>query len=123
MTQIHSYSEVLLSIADAPRHYDEGAVIFEEGDKAQEMFIVQSGTVRVLRGDQEIQVLEAGAIFGEMALLDPAPRSAKAVAGPDCDIVVVDEYTFNQLVQKVPGFAIELLRLVVRRLRRELDRP
>jgi CRP/FNR family cyclic AMP-dependent transcriptional regulator len=124
MAQIHSYSEILLLIADAPRRYQEGDVIFEEGDQPNdEMYIVREGTVQLFRGGERLQTLEAGAIFGEMALLDPAPRSARAVAGPDCEIVAVDEYTFLQLVQRVPGFALELLRLVVRRLRRELERP
>jgi len=57
-----------------------------------------------------------------MALLDHSPRSATAVAGPGCRLAVIDEPSFNRLVQKIPGFALELLRLVVRRLRRELAR-
>ena len=57
-----------------------------------------------------------------MALVDPAPRSATAVAGAGCVLAVVNEKIFAQLVQKVPGFALELARLMARRLRKDLTR-
>jgi CRP/FNR family transcriptional regulator, cyclic AMP receptor protein len=121
MPEVRSYSEMLAFVTD-PRDFPAGTVIFQEGDAAHEMFVVREGTVSMRRGGQELESLGPGAVFGEMALVDPAPRSATALAGPGCRLVVIDEPTFNQLVQKVPGFALELLRLVIRRLRRELAR-
>jgi len=119
MPEVRSYSEMLAFVAE-PRAFDEGTVIFRDGDAAREMFVVREGSVSMRKGDEVLETLGVGAVFGEMALIDPAPRSATAVAGPGCRLVVVDEPTFNQLVQKVPSFALELLRLVTRRLRREL---
>lgn len=68
--------------APAIRHYPDGTVLFKEGDRADGMFIVRSGHVRVFRGrgDSEVtlDVLKPGEFFGEMALFEDSPRSASA---------------------------------------------
>jgi CRP/FNR family cyclic AMP-dependent transcriptional regulator len=122
MPEIRSYSDILMFLDDQPRTYAEGEVIFEEGQSGLEMFIVREGTVVLKRGDSVLEKLGPGSVFGEMALIDPAPRSASAVAGAPLTVAAVDERMFQQLVQHVPGFALELMRLVVRRLRREMTR-
>lgn len=122
MREVRRYSEMLAFVDEHPRTFEEGAVIFAEGQEGHEMFVVRDGTVSLKKDGEFLETLGPGAAFGEMALIDPAPRSATAVAGPDCRLTVIDEPTFTQLVQKVPGFALELLRLVVGRLRRELAR-
>jgi CRP/FNR family transcriptional regulator, cyclic AMP receptor protein len=122
MPEIKSYSEMLAFVDEQPRFYEEGTVIFVEGQDASEMYVVRDGTVSLRKGGEVIKTLDPGEVFGEMALIDHAPRTATAVAGPGCRVTVIDEASFQQLVKKVPGFALELLRLVVRRLRRELAR-
>ena len=122
MPEIKSYSQMLAFVDEQPRSYEEGTVIFVEGQDAREMFVVRDGTVSLRKGGDVIKTLDPGEVFGEMALIDHAPRTATAVAGPGCRVTVIDEASFQQLVKKVPGFALELLRLVVRRLRRELAR-
>ena len=122
MPEIKSHSQMLAFFDEQPRSYEEGTVIFVEGQDAREMFVVRDGTVSLRKGGHVIKTLDPGEVFGEMALIDHAPRTATAVAGPGCRVTVIDEASFQQLVKKVPGFALELLRLVVRRLRRELAR-
>jgi CRP/FNR family transcriptional regulator, cyclic AMP receptor protein len=122
MPEIKSYSQMLAFVDEQPRSYEEGTVIFVEGQDAREMYVVRDGTVSLRKGGDVIKTLDPGEVFGEMALIDHAPRTATAVAGPGCRVTVIDEASFQQLVKKVPGFALELLRLVVRRLRRELAR-
>ena len=122
MPEIKSYSEMLAFVDEQPRFYEEGTVIFVEGQDASEMYVVRDGTVSLRKGGQVIKTLDPGEVFGEMALIDRAPRTATAVAGPGCRVTVIDEASFQELVRKMPGFALELLRLVVRRLRRELAR-
>lgn len=122
MLEIRSYSEALMLLDEAPRSYTEGQIVFEECEAAAEMYIVREGSVTLKKGSQIIETLGPGEIFGEMALIDPAPRSATAVAGPGCLLAVVNEQTFSQLVQEVPGFALELMRLLARRLRKDLTR-
>jgi CRP/FNR family transcriptional regulator, cyclic AMP receptor protein len=122
MREIRSYSEVLMHLDEQPRSYAEGQVIFEECEPASEMYIVREGTVTLKKGDRPFETLGPGEVFGEMALIDPAPRSATAVAGAGCVLASVDEGTFNQVVRQVPGFALELARLMARRLRKDLER-
>lgn len=122
MPEIKSHSQMLAFFDEQPRSYEEGTVIFVEGQDAREMYVVRDGTVSLRKGGAVIKTLDPGEVFGEMALIDHAPRTATAVAGPGCRVTVIDEASFQQLVKKVPGFALELLRLVVRRLRRELAR-
>ena len=122
MPEIKSYSEMLAFVDERPRFYEEGTVIFVEGQDAREMYVVRDGTVSLRKGGELIKTLDPGEVFGEMALIDHAPRTATAVAGPGCRVTVIDEASFQELVKKMPGFALELLRLVVRRLRRELAR-
>jgi CRP/FNR family cyclic AMP-dependent transcriptional regulator len=122
MPVIRTYSEVLMHLDDSPRTYAEGQVIFEDCEPASEMFIVREGTVTLKKGGHIIERLGPGEVFGEMALIDPAPRSATAVAGTGCVVAVVNEQTFVQIVRHVPGFALELARLMARRLRKDLTR-
>jgi CRP/FNR family cyclic AMP-dependent transcriptional regulator len=124
MTQIRSYLEALMAVDDRPLPFPEGTVIFAEGSPGREMYIVRTGSVVLKSGPRVLEEVSAGGTVGEMALIDPAPRSATAVAGPDCTVTAVTEHTFQDLVKRVPGLALEVMRLITRRLRKanELQR-
>jgi CRP/FNR family cyclic AMP-dependent transcriptional regulator len=122
MPEIRTYTEILMFLDEEPRAHAEGSLVFEEGEIGREMYIVREGSVTLRHGGADIETLGPGAFFGEMALIDAAPRSASAVAGAGLKLAVVDERLFKQLVQKVPGFALELMRMMAQRLRRELER-
>ncbi len=108
----------ILAGAGAPlRSYKAGEVIFQEGDPAKELFIVKSGKVNIQLGNRLLDTLPELSIFGEMALIDPAPRSATAVAATDATIVPVDEKQFLFLVSRTPHFALNVMRVLTRRLR------
>ena len=67
----------LLAGAGVPaRDFKAGDVIFRQGDPAQELFIVQSGEVEIRLGNRVLETLPQYSIFGEMALIDTAPRRA-----------------------------------------------
>jgi CRP/FNR family cyclic AMP-dependent transcriptional regulator len=119
--EVHTLIGALRETA-TPRAVEEGVAIFREGDRADAMFIVRRGSVRIEREGEVLRHLAAGEVFGEMALVDAAPRSADAIAGADCELAVVDEAAFQELVVHLPAFALELLRTVVRRLREETTR-
>ena len=91
--------------------------IFEEGDQGDCMFIVKEGVVDLLYKGKFLATVEKGGIFGEMALIDFLPRSATAVAKTDCVLVPVDEKHFSRLVQETPAFALQVMRVLVQRLR------
>jgi CRP/FNR family transcriptional regulator, cyclic AMP receptor protein len=108
----------ILAGAGAPaREYKAGEVIFREGDPATELFIIKSGSVEIRLGNRLLDTLPERSIFGEMALIDPGSRSATAVAVTDAAIVPVSEKQFLFLVSRTPYFALNVMRVLVRRLR------
>ncbi len=108
----------ILAGSGAPaREFKAGDVIFKEGDAAAEFFVIQSGRVEIRHGDRVLDTLSDHAIFGEMALIDPAPRSATAVAATDARLVPVGEKQFLFLVSRTPYFALNVMRVLARRLR------
>ena len=101
----------------ATRAVKEGTLIFQEGDKADGLFIVKSGQVAIRLGNRTLAELTTNNIFGEMALIDDAPRSATAVAVTDVELVPISEKQFLFLVSQTPFFALKVMRVLARRLR------
>jgi CRP-like cAMP-binding protein len=99
------------------RDFKAGEVIFKEGDPGDEFFVIQSGKVDIQLGNRLLGTLGDHDIFGEMALIDPAPRSATAVAKTDVKLVPVAEKQFLFLVSRTPHFALNVMRTLARRLR------
>jgi CRP-like cAMP-binding protein len=75
---------------------------------------VHSGSVTLHRNGEELETVEEGGIFGELALVDGGVRSASATAATDAEIVPVDEARFHRLVQETPYFAQAVMRVLVR---------
>jgi CRP/FNR family transcriptional regulator, cyclic AMP receptor protein len=108
----------ILAGSGAPvRAYKAGEVIFREGDPAEELFIVKAGKVEIRLGNRLIDSLQELNIFGEMALIDRGPRSATAVALTDVTLVPVTEKQFLLMVSRTPYFALNVMRVLVQRLR------
>src|ERR1700735_1221568 len=80
------------------REFKAGEIIFKEGDPGAEFFVIQSGKVDIQLGNRLLGTLGDHDIFGEMVLIDPAPRSATAVAKTDVKLVPVTEKLFLVLV-------------------------
>jgi CRP-like cAMP-binding protein len=102
-------------------HYKKGHVLFREGDEGDEMYVIQSGRVaikkRVKDAEATLAVLEKGDFFGEMAILDRAPRSATAEVSEDGDLIVISSETFGDMIKANPEIAIRMLRKQSIRLR------
>jgi CRP-like cAMP-binding protein len=108
----------ILAGAGSPvREYKAGEIIFKEGDQGAEFFVIQSGKVAIQLGNRLLGTLGDHDIFGEMALIDPAPRSATAIAKSDVKLVPVGEKQFLFLVSRTPHFALNVMRTLARRLR------
>jgi CRP-like cAMP-binding protein len=103
------------------RSFKQGDAIFKEGDAASELFVIQSGSVEIRHGNRLLDTLSGNNIFGEMALIDGAPRSATAVAATDVTLVPVTEKQFLFLVSQTPFFALMVMRVLARRLRATND--
>ncbi len=103
------------------RSFKQGDIIFKEGDAAGELFVIQSGSIEIRHGNRVLDTLSDNNIFGEMALIDGAPRSATAVAATDVTLVPVTEKQFLFLVSQTPFFALMVMRVLARRLRATND--
>ena len=95
-----------------------GHVIFAQGDPGDVMYVVVDGEVQVLIDGKPVERVAAGGIVGEMALIDAGARSATAITKTNCLVVAVDERSFNDLVGRRPEFAIQVMQVLARRLRR-----
>jgi CRP/FNR family transcriptional regulator, cyclic AMP receptor protein len=102
--------------------YPAGTTIFAQGEANDVMYVVLAGELELQRGGLAFETLTAGAIVGEMAMIDKAPRSATAVAKTDCRLVPVDEKRFEFMVAQTPSFAVHVMRVIVDRLRRTTER-
>ena len=100
----------------ATRSAKAGEIIFKEGDEAEHLFVIKSGQVRIQLGNRTLSELSANSIFGEMALIDDAPRSATAIAKTDCKLVLVDRRRFLYMVQETPLFALSVMKVLADRL-------
>jgi CRP/FNR family transcriptional regulator, cyclic AMP receptor protein len=101
------------------RNFAKGKTIFQEGDRGDEFFVIVRGQVEIRSGDRHFETLGADGIFGEMALIDDSPRSATVVALTDVTLAPIKENQFLFLVQNTPFFALSVMRVLARRLRRQ----
>jgi CRP-like cAMP-binding protein len=102
--------------------YPAGTTIFAQGQPSDVMYVVLAGELEIQRGGRAFETLTAGAIVGEMAMIDKAPRSATVIAKTNCRLVPVDEKRFEFMVAQTPFFAVDVMRVIVDRLRRTTER-
>jgi CRP/FNR family transcriptional regulator, cyclic AMP receptor protein len=104
-------------------HHPAGRLIFAKGSPGRSMMAVLAGSVRISSTSSNgrevvLAILNAGEIFGEMALLDGGERTADATAMHDSDLLVLDQRDFIPFLKSRSDLCIEFLRLLSRRLRR-----
>jgi CRP-like cAMP-binding protein len=96
-----------------------GKAIVTEGAAGADFFVILDGRARVERHGQKVAELGPGGFFGDLALLDRAPRNASVIAETEMELVKLGQRAFDQLLETVPGFAKKLLTGLARRLRAE----
>ncbi|HEX7000818.1 MAG TPA: cyclic nucleotide-binding domain-containing protein, partial [Trueperaceae bacterium] len=112
--------DVLEIFKDSPnaRNYSAGEVIFSAGDAAHEMYVLIEGTVDIVLDGKSIEELRPGNVFGEMAIVDEAPRSADAVARTEVKVEPIDQDWFKHLIRRSPTFGLHVMSVMAQRLRR-----
>jgi len=100
------------------QRFEADTRIFTQDDEGACMYVVRSGRVAIMAGGAVMETVDPDGTFGEMALIDGSPRSASAIAREPTEVAVIDEKAFLYLVEKNPGFALDLLRRLAHRLRR-----
>jgi CRP/FNR family transcriptional regulator, cyclic AMP receptor protein len=109
-----SYDEILT--------FEDGEIIAREGEETRDMYVVQDGTVEVLKeieGEQVLlAVLERGSFFGEMSLLESLPRSATVRARGRAKLLAIRAGSLLLKIRRDPSFAFEMLQQMSGRIRR-----
>lgn len=96
---------------------DGGKILVSEGATGTEFFVILDGQARVERRGRKVATVGPGDFFGDLALLDRAPRNATVVAETPMELLVLGQREFAALIDEVPGFAHKLLAGLARRLR------
>jgi CRP/FNR family transcriptional regulator, cyclic AMP receptor protein len=100
--------------------FRKGDIIFCEYEPGDTFYLIQSGRVQIVRiiGDLEknIDILNPTEVFGEMAILEEAPRSATAIALDDVKALEFNRENFEVLMMGNPQIAMKLLKLFVKRI-------
>lgn len=95
-----------------------GEVLFRAGEQSNFMYVLMSGTAEIIIHDRVMETAEAGAILGEMAMIDDTAHSATVIAKSDCTLFPVGRHRFDFLIQQTPNFALHVMRVISGRLRK-----
>ena len=108
------------------RHYLKGEIVFDQGEEGQALHVVVAGRVLICRqGEPEtgkVRVIEAGDVFGEIALLENAPRALQARAEEDCVLASLSRGDLESLIDTHAVIASKLLLQLARHLAQAVGR-
>ena len=117
----------------SPRDFAAGAVIIEEGEPGDSLFIMQSGEVEITKQltlvldedtpKERVMIrlnAENGVYFGEMALLENETRSATVTASTQCSLLELHQKDFLELIEQHPAMGVKLLLRLAQVLSRHL---
>lgn len=115
--------ETVLAIAEETKQisFKKGDVIFKEGVDADGLYCISSGSVKIVRQGNELSKLKANDFFGELGLIDGAPRSASAIAETDCEILLLEQDTFGRITNDLPEVLWCITHAILRYLRQNLN--
>ena len=92
-------------------------VVIHQGDTGVDCYVIVEGTASVRVRDEEVAVLSAGDMVGEMALIDHRPRTASVVATSDMRLLRFNSRQFRQLLTEMPKAEERVMMTLTERLR------
>lgn len=115
-----------LALTMARRRFRRNEVIFHEGDPGDSLHVVVEGRIKITRESADgaeaiVVILTPGESFGELVMLDGAPRSATATAMEPTETMTMSRATFVELVEGGSPFRARLLAGIAQRIRRLTD--
>lgn len=125
-TQLNEHElDVVRSLA-TERSYAKTAVVLTEGEMGDSLYMIQSGKVKVVIGDEEgreiiLKILGPGDFFGEMSMIDKEPRSASVTTLEPAVFLVLTHAAFEKCVEQAPRIAKVVMQILAHRVR-EADR-
>ena len=113
---------LLLTQVVLRKPYPKNSTVIAAGDPADALYVVISGRLKVTMSDNEgreviLAILNQGEVFGEMGLIDQAPRSATVVAMESCELLTMTRADFTKCLQKNFDLTMNVIRGLVKRLR------
>ena len=113
--------EALQTLAERSqvRRFDAMQTIFREGDDGNSLHVVRKGLIKIVRAnapETTLTTLKDGAVFGELAVLDPAPRSASAIAIDKSETIELPSEALDQVFDTDPNAARHMLGAMARSL-------
>lgn len=97
--------------------FQPGQIIVTQGTPGQAFYLILAGRVEILRDGRSLGAFGPGDFFGEMSLLDQAPRSATIKAIEQTECLMLSSWDFKALLERYPSIAVKLLEVLSRRLR------
>ena len=116
----HSDIEQLAKKVIEVRH-NQGAEIIKEGTSGSSVFLIIEGLCEVRRGSNRIRELKPGEFFGEISILDPAPRTATVRAMENSVLLVLEGYDFRTALKSSMQMSQRLITVLAERLRHMTD--
>lgn len=121
MKQISLHGFGLFNDPDNREAIPAGEIVFRTGDYADKAYVVYEGVLRLTQGDDEIDVLATGDLFGEMGMVENRPRNSTVTAVTDSILIPIDRRRFAALVRQHPGFATRVMAIISSRLARRTE--
>lgn len=106
----------------ATRAYPKGAIVVNEGDEGNSMFVILEGAVKTFLSDENgkevvLSTQGAGEYFGDLALFDDEPRSASVMAVEPCKLMMISKAQLRETIVEDPEVAFPLLKGLAKRVR------
>lgn len=102
--------------------YEQGTLIFKEGEIGDCMYIIHQGEVKIHKADTILAILKEKEVFGELALLDSELRSASATTNTDCVLFRIEQEPFYELIDNRPEVARGFIKILCQRLRAQNEK-
>jgi CRP/FNR family transcriptional regulator len=104
--------------------YEDGHILFHEGDIGDSLFIVVSGEVKIIKQDvdQPIAILNQNDFLGELSLFDAETRTATACCHGECTFLVIEHDDIEQLAHEFPEIAFGFIKVLISRMRNMLSK-
>ncbi|MDD5092140.1 MAG: Crp/Fnr family transcriptional regulator [Candidatus Wallbacteria bacterium] len=99
------------------KSFDPGTILFNENDKSEDLYILFSGEIEIIKGTQTVaSISEQGVFFGELAAILDQPRTAAAKVSKRSEIIVIPAKNFRKIIAFSPDIAMKLMKLLAKRL-------
>ncbi len=112
----------LLSTRTVTRQYPRNAIIINEGDLSDSLYVIRSGSVKVFLSNEEgkeviLNVQRPGEYFGELALIDSGPRSASVITQEKTTLSLISKSDFEDFLRHHPAATVKIMQGLIKRLR------